>query len=160
MTTDIVGHVHGLVRAWVWPPAASEALAVLAELALKGGVQRTVRHGDGQRIALHVPLVRQRHGGQVGEDVRSEGLGLGVVANEFQAVDLHAHKVHLHVLLQEEAPRQPAISGLTLDVVFVRANQVALHAPRADQAVQTLQRRVGLVHLRLGIFIIFHHDPP
>jgi pimeloyl-ACP methyl ester carboxylesterase len=71
----------------------------------------------------------------------------GLVPDQLQAVDLHSHEVELDVLLEEEAPWEPAKRRLARDRRFVGADEVALHAPGADQTVQAPECGVGLRHV-------------
>src|ERR671924_1241239 len=56
---DVVGHVHALVRARVGPPAAGEAVAVLAERTRERRVEWAVGDRDPHVAALHLPPVGQ-----------------------------------------------------------------------------------------------------
>jgi hypothetical protein len=57
---------------------------------------------------------------------------------------LLAHEVDPPTLLEEEAARKPAELGLALDDLLVGADQVAFHAPAADEAVESPQRGIWL----------------
>src|SRR5215211_6381063 len=144
---DVVGDVDGLVGARVRPPAAGEG-AFLSPGPGEGGVERAVRDGDRHVVAADVPPVRERLGREAGVDRRREGVSLRVVADQLQGVDQLAGEVDPHALLEEEASRQPAERRLALDVLLVGADQVALHAPAADQPVEPPQRRVRLRRLK------------
>src|SRR6266542_4924987 len=56
---DVVGHVHGLVRARVRTPGTTEALAVLTETALERGVQGAVGDRDRDGVVANLPPVRE-----------------------------------------------------------------------------------------------------
>src|SRR5215218_141455 len=123
LAADVVGDVYGLVGTGVRAPAAREG-AVLTPGAGEGCVERSVRHRDGRGVALNVPLVRQRGGREIGVHRRWKGVGLGVVADQLQAVDLQPHEVDPHALLEKETARQPPECRLAGDVLLVGADQV------------------------------------
>src|SRR4029453_15480663 len=89
--------------------------------------------------------------GEVGEDGRGKCPGLGLEADQLQGLDLDAQEVQGRVLLEEEAPRQPTERRLTLDRGLVRPDQVALHAPRSNEAVKTPKRGIRRWELRLRL---------
>jgi hypothetical protein len=55
---------------------------------------------------------------------------------------LHPQEAQRCALLQKEFTREPTERRLTVDRDLVRADQVALHAPRSDEPVQPPKGRV------------------
>jgi hypothetical protein len=50
----------------------------------------------------------------------------------------------VHALLEKEASGEPAERRLAPDVLLVGADEVALHAPAADEALEPPQRGIRL----------------
>jgi hypothetical protein len=70
--------------------------------------------------------------------------------------DGETHEVDAGALLEEEASWMPAELGFTADVLLVRSDEIALHAPAADEAVEPSEGWIGLRQVRgLG-----HGCPP
>jgi hypothetical protein len=101
VTADVVGRVRILVGGGVWTPAARER-AVVAPRARERRVQLTVGHRDLHGVVPHVPAVRQRRRREAGEHGRREGVGLGVIADQLQGVDLKLSEVDVRALLEEK----------------------------------------------------------
>src|SRR6185436_13574019 len=87
-----------------------------------------------------------------------EGLGLGVVADQLQALDLEPQEIQPRVLLEEEASRQPTERRLTLDSDLIRTDQMPLHGPPSDEAVKSPKTAIRRRELRLRL--VCHASPP